>query len=203
MGQYESLEPIRLSGDARRDLKRRLNELQNAIKALSGAFGTMREAERRTGLADAEGELAKVKQVFEDEGSWLRQFDAPQPIPAGAFEIEQPSPTVRHWLFRNQAFETKSGPLFVYDVNHGLFRDASYLRREEPAARDQVRRTAIASEVRREVWRRDQGQCVQCGGRERLEFDHIIPVSEGGSNTARNIELLCEQCNRQKGADIR
>ena len=41
-----------------------------------------------------------------------------------------------------------------------------------------------------------------CGSRERLEFDHIIPVSKGGSNTARNLELRCETCNRQKGATI-
>jgi holliday junction DNA helicase RuvB len=59
-------------------------------------------------------------------------------------------------------------------------------------------RTSIPSEVRREVWRRDGGKCVKCGSRERLEFDHIIPVAKGGSNTARNIELLCETCNRAK-----
>jgi len=40
------------------------------------------------------------------------------------------------------------------------------------------------------------------GSNERLEFDHIIPVSKGGSNTARNIELRCEACNRRKGAAI-
>jgi Holliday junction resolvasome RuvABC ATP-dependent DNA helicase subunit len=63
-------------------------------------------------------------------------------------------------------------------------------------------RDAIPSEVRREVWRRDSGKCVKCGSRERLEFDHIIPVIKGGSNTARNIELLCEICNRTKAALI-
>lgn len=63
-------------------------------------------------------------------------------------------------------------------------------------------RDAIPSEVRREVWRRDGGKCVKCGSRERLEFDHIIPVAKGGSNTARNIELLCEICNRSKSASI-
>jgi Holliday junction resolvasome RuvABC ATP-dependent DNA helicase subunit len=59
-------------------------------------------------------------------------------------------------------------------------------------------REAIPSEVRHEVWRRDEGKCVKCGSRANLEYDHIIPVSKGGSNTARNIELLCESCNRAK-----
>jgi Holliday junction DNA helicase RuvB len=59
-------------------------------------------------------------------------------------------------------------------------------------------RVAIPSRVRDEVWRRDEGKCVKCGSRVKLEFDHIVPVSKGGSNTARNIELLCEACNRAK-----
>ena len=63
-------------------------------------------------------------------------------------------------------------------------------------------RQAIPQSVRREVWRRDEAKCCQCGGRERLEFDHIIPVAKGGSNTARNIELLCEECNRRKSAGL-
>jgi hypothetical protein len=63
-------------------------------------------------------------------------------------------------------------------------------------------REAIPERVRHEVWRRDQGRCVDCGSRERLEFDHIIPISKGGSNTARNIELRCEACNRRKSASV-
>jgi Holliday junction DNA helicase RuvB len=63
-------------------------------------------------------------------------------------------------------------------------------------------RDAIPSTVRREVWRRDGGKCARCGSRKNLEYDHIIPVSKGGSNTARNIELLCESCNRSKSASI-
>ena len=69
-----------------------------------------------------------------------------------------------------------------------------------PAARP--RRQPIPERVRHEVWRRDQGHCVDCGSRERLEYDHIIPISQGGSNTARNIELRCESCNRRKGAKV-
>ena len=59
-------------------------------------------------------------------------------------------------------------------------------------------RKPIPAEVRREVWRRDGGACVKCGSRVNLEYDHIVPVSKGGSNTARNIELLCQDCNRAK-----
>ncbi|HZT16887.1 MAG TPA: HNH endonuclease [Gaiellaceae bacterium] len=63
-------------------------------------------------------------------------------------------------------------------------------------------REAIPERVRHEVWRRDGGRCVDCGSRERLEFDHIIPISKGGSNTVRNVELRCEACNRRKSASI-
>ena len=63
-------------------------------------------------------------------------------------------------------------------------------------------RERIPEEVRHEVWRRDGGKCGRCGSRENLEFDHVIPLAKGGSNTPRNIEMLCEQCNRQKSDDI-
>jgi hypothetical protein len=48
-------------------------------------------------------------------------------------------------------------------------------------------RERLSPEVRRAVWIRDQGKCARCGNRERLEFDHIVPVSRGGSNTERNM----------------
>lgn len=63
-------------------------------------------------------------------------------------------------------------------------------------------RPTIPSPVRVEVWRRDGGRCVRCASRDRLEFDHIIPLARGGGNTSRNIELLCEACNRAKSASI-
>jgi hypothetical protein len=63
-------------------------------------------------------------------------------------------------------------------------------------------RQPIAAAVRTFVWNRDGRKCVQCGSNERLEFDHIVPLAKGGSNTERNIQLLCEPCNRAKGASI-
>jgi hypothetical protein len=79
-------------------------------------------------------------------------------------------------------------------------------RQQEAYARieytDAARRERIPENVRLFVWQRDEGKCVKCGGTERLEFDHIVPVAKGGSNTERNIQLLCETCNRAKGANI-
>lgn len=63
-------------------------------------------------------------------------------------------------------------------------------------------REPISEDVKFEVWRRDQGRCVICGSQENLEFDHIIPFSKGGSSTARNIQLLCQNCNRHKSDKI-
>ena len=63
-------------------------------------------------------------------------------------------------------------------------------------------REPIPEDVRFFVWRRDGGKCAKCGSKENLEFDHIIPISKGGSSTERNIQLLCEKCNREKSNKI-
>lgn len=63
-------------------------------------------------------------------------------------------------------------------------------------------RQPIPENVQNQVWNRDGGKCVKCGSQEKLEFDHIIPVSKGGANTARNLQLLCEKCNRAKSNNI-
>ena len=66
----------------------------------------------------------------------------------------------------------------------------------------QPTRGPIPDQVKMYVWRRDGGRCVKCGSQDRLEYDHIIPLSKGGSNTERNVQLLCERCNRMKGDSL-
>jgi hypothetical protein len=63
-------------------------------------------------------------------------------------------------------------------------------------------RESISQDVIDRVWNRDGGRCVACGSQEKLEFDHIIPHSKGGAATYRNLQLLCEKCNREKSNKI-
>ncbi len=93
--------------------------------------------------------------------------------------------------------------LLIMEAEHREARKLDRLKKKFDGEICEPKRETIPEEVRIEVWRRDDGTCVKCGCRERLEYDHIIPVSRGGGNTARNIELLCETCNRQKSNHIR
>jgi hypothetical protein len=61
----------------------------------------------------------------------------------------------------------------------------------------------IPSEVKREVWKRDQGKCVLCGESKNLHFDHDLPFSKGGTSLlAVNVRLLCAKCNLRKSDKI-
>lgn len=61
----------------------------------------------------------------------------------------------------------------------------------------------IPSSVKADVWKRDKGQCVQCGSIENLHFDHILPFSRGGTSlSADNIQLLCMKHNLKKSNKI-
>ncbi len=65
--------------------------------------------------------------------------------------------------------------------------------REVPA-----RSRYISDPVKKEVFERDGGQFVKCGSTRDLQYDHVIPYSRGGSNTAANIQLLYGDCNLVK-----
>jgi HNH endonuclease len=69
---------------------------------------------------------------------------------------------------------------------------------------ESVERTLPSAWVRMYVWRRDRGKCVQCGDRERVWFDYIIPPWKGGPSTEQNIRLMCARCSRRnRGGRIR
>lgn len=96
-------------------------------------------------------------------------------------------------------------PPFTFSIQ----KEVTIYRNEIPLGNNLVsqlktekRSRRISQKVKDKVWRRDEGKCVECGSNENLEFDHIIPFSKGGANTYRNIQLLCQNCNRSKSNKI-
>lgn len=61
----------------------------------------------------------------------------------------------------------------------------------------------IPSDIKRTVWERDGGKCVQCGATDNLHFDHDLPFSKGGSSiTVDNVKILCARHNLKKSDKI-
>lgn len=153
--------------------------------------------------------LREIKGIFKEIKSTALPM-TPTVIKALPFERRKRDNFAKLWdeaLEKAKYSEVK--PREVERIKNRALRLKIRLEVEEEL-RDQLRREMgiqpetriIPEDVRFEVWRRDEGKCAKCGSQKGLEFDHIIPFSKGGSNTARNIQLLCEACNRSKGDTI-
>ncbi|HRQ89415.1 MAG TPA: HNH endonuclease [Bacteroidia bacterium] len=90
----------------------------------------------------------------------------------------------------------------LWDEALELLEPIEFLTAAAPLPYEQTERSPIPEAVRSEVWRRDKGCCVECGIKQNLQFDHIIPVSRGGATSVQNLQLLCRTCNQRKGAKI-
>ena len=71
-----------------------------------------------------------------------------------------------------------------------------------------LNRVSIPKWVMKAVMHRDRGMCVSCHKdltgiisiSEVENYDHIIPLANGGINDITNIQLLCENCNKSKSS---
>ncbi len=64
-----------------------------------------------------------------------------------------------------------------------------------------IKRSKLDPELKRDLIRKAK-QCAYCHAKERLTIDHIQPLSRGGSNAKKNLQVLCEDCNVKKGSDL-
>ncbi|MEK7482719.1 MAG: hypothetical protein AABZ60_00150 [Planctomycetota bacterium] len=53
---------------------------------------------------------------------------------------------------------------------------------------------SVSDEVKKEVWARDGGKCVACGGTTGNGFAHKTHPDKGGKSTADNLEVRCKNC---------
>ena len=57
------------------------------------------------------------------------------------------------------------------------------------------------AELYRQVWRRDQGRCTNCGSTHAVQREHKIPKAVGGQDTLDNLCLLCRSCNQRRAIE--
>lgn len=66
-----------------------------------------------------------------------------------------------------------------------------------------MKRKAISTKTRFEIFKRDGFVCQYCGAHPPgaiLHVDHIVPVASGGGNESSNLITACSICNGGKGA---
>ena len=175
--------------------------------------------------ADKKAEIVKLplnlRRLFTGRyalASGRRTFDArwsrAEVEAIAAQQAESPVELVRHdqrayWIFKD-CFYWEDDGLSAEDVkalalqrirkqDRQLANAHSLMRAEEAG---QALRPPVSIEIRRAVFERDGGRCVECGGSFDLQYDHVIPFSLGGATTVENLQLLCADCNRGKGATL-
>ncbi|MDZ4686556.1 MAG: HNH endonuclease [Planctomycetaceae bacterium] len=165
--------------------------------------------------SEAIAAIAELNNILDDEALWLRSATELTRIESPVYlggHYNCPVNRTIYWIYQNNLYSAEFGKseedqrLVISALLYDQAKAAQRLKRKAEQFHTVMSppesRLRIPDDVRDAVWRRDEGKCCRCGSRERLEFDHIIPVSKGGGNTARNIELLCESCNRAKGDTI-
>jgi len=88
----------------------------------------------------------------------------------------------------------------IREVEKQKFAETSRPRRSGPYGTNP---RYIPARVKREVWKRDGGQCTfvgkngrRCEARKGLEFDHVLEVARGGEATVGGLRLLCRAHNQ-------
>ena len=100
---------------------------------------------------------------------------------------------------------------FAYNYLNNLmeYMEKGEVTREQIHAKDYSKkpkkqpkkRKTISKSIRHEVFKRDEYKCVECGATKEettLHIDHIIPLSQGGTDEMDNLQTLCEACNLAK-----
>jgi 5-methylcytosine-specific restriction endonuclease McrA len=80
---------------------------------------------------------------------------------------------------------------------------AEFLQRRGLATWDYrlIESDPVPTDVRYKVLAAAKGRCALCGATSadrRIEVDHVVPRSRGGSNDISNLQALCDVCNRGK-----
>lgn len=118
---------------------------------------------------------------------------------------EEYQETMRQYYVKNKDAIVKR----VRAREHAIYLTDEY-KAMKKAKRDWLKAGDVTWQQLREVYLRDGGACVYCGApvsvRTRpagpVGFDHVVPFSKGGHNTASNLVTCCQPCNSRKSASL-
>ena len=98
-------------------------------------------------------------------------------------------------IFLRRVLSKIRGVSFVYDAS-------LICKARKSKVSGKRKRTHIPRGLRKEVFKRDNYKCVECGASKEdgatLHVDHKIPVSKGGTDELDNLQTLCSKCNLNK-----
>lgn len=85
-----------------------------------------------------------------------------------------------------------------YIRNHVAFLERAKKRKWH--LRRDARRVTAADIAK--MFNRFGGRCAYCGSDDRIEVDHVIPISRGGRHAIGNLVPACIYCNRSKNDSL-
>ena len=89
--------------------------------------------------------------------------------------------------------------IYLYELKLSKFQDLNIQNREIDLSHNRL----ISSQIKKDVWKRDKGECVICWVKKNLHFDHDLPFSKWWTSlSSKNIKLLCMKCNLKKSNKI-
>ena len=128
-------------------------------------------------------------------------------------QLEQPKVLTHvrgktYWLYQDKYY-ADANQLKASQIHAVLEMERKRLQRKvenavalQHQAQQPFVRRGIPDDVKLLVMARDGGHCCHCGSSTEIQYDHIIPLSRGGSSNVENLQLLCGPCNRSKGANL-
>jgi hypothetical protein len=158
-------------------------------ECIARKFGSMKAALLAAGLVPARGpSRAELLKILVD--LWARTMEDHGRRPLTT-DFERYGLKVRPWTF-----VYRFGSWRKALVAASRFSGSGEVPADEPG---RPRRTSMSFRVRFLVFQRDLYRCRICkSSGVKLEVDHILPVSLGGSNDMDNLQALCVPCNRGK-----
>lgn len=128
-------------------------------------------------------------------------------------ELQNAAGDVSEWARRVRELKDEHGLQILTHNDREELKPGQYLLLTlEPKP---VQKRGMSSKLRRQILERDGGTCQMCGSaagedsgcepgkRCRLQVDHVVPISQGGTDDPSNLRCVCVFFNKDKADVIR